>query len=114
MNRIGIDILGLSEIRWKAGGRLNSENTIIIYSGGDSHPRGVGVISSKVVAAVLIGYWAISDRVVVVKIRGRPSNICIIQAYAPTADNSEEDIIYFYDQLNQAKTKCKLQDSLVK
>ena len=61
MNRLGIDILGLSENRWKGGGRINSESTTIIYSGGDSHSRGVGAILNKGVAAALIGYWAISD-----------------------------------------------------
>ena len=49
----------------------------------------------------------------VVGIRGQPFNICIIQACAPTADSSEEDITYFYDELNQAKTQCKSQDILV-
>ena len=47
MNRLGIDILGLSEIGWKDGGRINSESTTIIYSGGDSHLLGVGVILIK-------------------------------------------------------------------
>ena len=113
MNRSGINILGLSEIRWKGAGRISSENTTIIYSGGDSHSRGVGVILNKGVAAALIRYWAKSDRVMVAKIRGQPFKICIIQAYAPTADSLEEDIIYFYDQLNQAKTQCKSQVILV-
>ena len=44
INHLGIDILGLSEIGWKGGGRSNSESTTIIYSGGDTHPRGVGAI----------------------------------------------------------------------
>ena len=67
----------------------------------------------KGVAAALIMHLAISDRVMVVKIRGQPFNICNIQAYAPKADSSEEDITFFYDQLNRAKTQCKSQDILV-
>ena len=67
MNRSGINILGLNEIRWKGGGRINSESTTIIYSGGDSHSRGEGVILNKGVTAALMGYWAISERVMVVK-----------------------------------------------
>ena len=88
MNRLRIDILGLIEIRWKGGGRINSENGTIIFSGRDCHSRGVGVILNKVVAAALIGYWSVSDRVMVVKIRGHIFSICIIQVYAPTADSS--------------------------
>ena len=80
MNRLAIEIVGLSEISWNGGDKINSENTTIIYSGGDSHSRRVGAILNKVVAAALIGYWAISERIMVVKIRGQPFNICIIQA----------------------------------
>ena len=61
------------------------------------------------VAAVLIGYWAIPGTVMVVKIRGQPLNMYIIQVYAPITDSSEDDIIYLYDQLNQAKSLCKSQ-----
>ena len=71
--------------RW---GRINSENGTIIYSERDCHSRGVGVIVNKVVAAALIRYWSVSDRVMVVKIRGHIFNIYIIQVYAPTADHS--------------------------
>ena len=113
MDRLQIDILGLSEIRWTGGGKITSENTTIIYSGGDSHLRGVGFILNKDVAAALIGYWALSDRVLLIKIKGRPFNVCIIQAYAPTADSSEEDIEDFYGQLDQAKKQCKSQDILI-
>jgi len=113
MDRLQIDILGLCEIRWTGGGKITSENTTIIYSGGDSHLRGVGFILTKDVAAALIGYWALSDRVLLIKIKGRPFNVCIIQAYAPTADSSEEDIEDFYGQLDQAKKQCKSQDILI-
>ena len=73
MDRLQIDILGLCEIRWTGGGKITSENTTIIYSGGDSHLRGVSFILTKDVAAALIGYWALSDRVLLIKIKGRPS-----------------------------------------
>ena len=103
--RLKSDILGLSEIRWKSAGKINSEDTTFVYSGGDSHSRGVGLILSKEVAAALIGYWAISDRILVAKIQGRPFNIYIIQIYVPTTDCSEQDIEYFYEQLDEAKKK---------
>ena len=38
--------------------------------------------------------------------------MCIIQGYAPKANNSVEDLAYFYDQLNEAKTQCKSQEIL--
>ena len=111
--RLKIDILGLSEVRWKGAGKINDEGTTFIYAGGDSHSRGVGLVLSKDVARALIGYWAISDRILVAKLQGRPFNICIIQVYAPTTECSEQDIEVFYEQLHQAKKQCKSQEILI-
>ena len=66
MTRFRIDTLGLSEIRLKGRGRINSENTTVIYSGVDCPSRGVGIMLKKVVAAAFIGNCATSYR----KIRG--------------------------------------------
>ena len=90
-----------------------SEVLTFIYAGRDCHSRGVGLVLSKEVARALIGYWAISDRILVAKIQGRPFNICIIQLYAPTTECSEQDVEVFYEQLHQAKKQCKSQEILI-
>ncbi len=104
-----IDILGLSEVRWKGAGKIKDEDTTFIYSGGDSHSRGVGLVLSKEVAGALLDCWAISDRILVAKIQGRPFSICIIQVYAPRTEFSEQDIEVVYEQFHQAKKQCKSQ-----
>ena len=48
-----------------------------------------------------------------IKIKGRPFNVCSIQAYASTVDSSEEDIEDFYGQVDQAKKQCKSQEILI-
>lgn len=47
------------------------------------------------VARSLEGYWAVSDRIIVAKVRAHPCNLCIIQIYAPTTDHSDEEIDRF-------------------
>jgi exonuclease III len=42
-----------------------------------------------------------------VKVKGNPFNISIIQAYAPTTDADDEEIEEFYDKLDQAYKQCK-------
>ena len=42
-----------------------------------------------------------------VRIRGTPFNICIIQVYAPTSDHEEEDVDHFYEEVNIAREQCK-------
>ena len=57
---------------------------------------------SKTVAGCIMGYWAVSDRVIVMKIKGHPFNVNIIQVYAPTQESTEEEVDKFYDQVAEA------------
>ena len=91
MDKMKLDALGLCEVRWIGVGRIKEGDKEIIYSGGDTHERGVGVLLKKNIAKSVLGYWAISDRVLIVKIKGSPFNINIIQVYAPTSACTEEE-----------------------
>ena len=46
----------------------------------------------------------------VVRLKGEPFEISLIQCYAPTADNNDDEIDRFYDQLNKAIKQCRSQD----
>ena len=60
-----------------------------------------------------MGYWTISDRVLLIKLKGHPSNISIIKVYATTAECHEEEINQFYDVLETAKEHCKSQEVVI-
>jgi hypothetical protein len=48
MNRLDIDILGISEMKWTGSGHLRSVNNTLMYSGHDTHRKnGVGIIITK-------------------------------------------------------------------
>ena len=47
----------------------------MIYSGGKEQKRGVGIIMRKEIVRSLIGYWAISERVIMIKLQGKPFNV---------------------------------------
>ncbi|XP_063585376.1 craniofacial development protein 2-like [Penaeus indicus] len=91
MNRLHINIMGISEMRWTGAGAISSENHKIIYSGGEQHERGVGIIADSKTSKALLGYWAVSDRILLARFKGSPMDISIIQAYAPTTKSSDED-----------------------
>ena len=55
------------------------------------------------------GFWKLSDRVILVKLDGRPCKISIIMVYAPTGDSNEEEWEEFYECLETAKLQCKAQ-----
>ena len=75
MGRLKIDVLGLSEVRWTGCGEVNYQGKKLIYSGGERHERGVGFVLSKDASACLEGYYAKSDRILLIKLKGRPINV---------------------------------------
>ena len=113
MERLNISILGLSEVRWEGAGRRKLRKHNIIYSGGDKIERRVGIILNEATSISIKGYWTISDRVLLVKLNGKPFDITIIQVYAPTSESIEEDIDFFYKDLGAAKNHCKSQDVVI-
>ena len=110
--RLSLDILGLSEVRWPGVSQLTVGNYELIYSGSELH-TGVGIMLRKETAKCLLGYWAVSDRVLMVKLRGSPFNISIVQVYAPTEDHSDQEIEIFYEQLNAARKQAGSQDIVI-
>ena len=54
-----------------------------------------------------------SDRILLVRIHGKPFNLSIIQVYAPTSASSEEEIEDFDSDLEDAYKKCGNQDIVI-
>ena len=67
----------------------------------------MGVLVEKRTARCIQGFYAVSDRVLLVRINGQPFNLNIIQVYAPTADSNETDIENFYQDIETAIQQCK-------
>uniref|UniRef100_A0A4W2H271 Endonuclease/exonuclease/phosphatase domain-containing protein n=1 Tax=Bos indicus x Bos taurus TaxID=30522 RepID=A0A4W2H271_BOBOX len=90
MARVNIDILGISELRWTGMGEFNSDDPYIYYCEQESLERnGVATMVNKRVQNVVLGCNLKNNRMISVHFQGRPFNITVIQAYAPTS-NSEE------------------------
>ena len=108
MDNMNFDVLGLCETRWTGNGNMVHEDHVLIYSGGEEHRNGIGILMKKSVNASLIGFWPISDRVMMAtKIKGQPFDINIIQAYAPTSDHSDDETEVFYEEMKQAMIYVK-------
>ena len=75
---------------------------VTVYSGGVKHENGVGIMMKREVEKLMIVYWPISDRVMIMKLHGQPFNINVIQVHAPNSDHPDSEIEEFYDQVNIA------------
>ncbi len=110
MERLKLNVLVLSEVRWKGAGSFSTDKYTIFYSGGDQHERGVGILVDNETSKSVKVFWAVSDRVLLVKLHGKPFNISFIQSYAPTADHDEDAVSNFYEEIDKAYKQCNSHD----
>ncbi|CAG4984092.1 unnamed protein product [Colias eurytheme] len=105
MNRMELDILGISDLRWYGSGTLKSGDATIYFSGSDDsrhHRCGVAVLLRTKMQSCVRNFLPLSDRVMLIQLYAKPFNINIIQTYAPTADKSDELNERFYSQIEEA------------
>ena len=85
MARVNIEILGISKLKWTGMGEFNSDDHYIYYCGEESPRRnGVAIIVNKRVQNAVLGCNLKIDRMISVRLQGKPFNITVIQVYAPT------------------------------
>ena len=102
MERVNIDILGISELRWTGmgGQEFNSDDHYIYWCGQKSLRRnGVAIIVNKRVQNAVLGCNLKNDRMISVHFQGKPFNIMVIQAYAPTSNTEAAEVEWFYEDL---------------
>ena len=85
MERVYIDILAISELKWKGMGEFNLDDHYIYYCGQESLRRnGIAIIVIKRVWNAVLGCNLKNERMISVHFQGKSFNIAIIQVYAPT------------------------------
>ena len=93
MARVNVNILGISELKWTGMGEFSSDDHYIYYCGQESLRRNeVAIIANKRVQNAVLGYNLKNDRMISVHFQGKPFNITVIQAYAPTSNAEEAEV----------------------
>ena len=81
-------------------GELNSDEHYIYYCGQESLRRNrVAIMVNKRVQNAVLGCNLKKDRMISGHFQGKPFNIMVIQAYAPTSNIEEAEVEQFYDDL---------------
>ena len=79
MARVNVDFLGISELKWTGMGEFNSDDHYIYYFGQESLRRnGVAIMVNKSVRNAVLGCNLKNDRMISVRIQGKPFNITVI------------------------------------
>ena len=96
MERVDIDILGISEVKWTGMGEFNSDDHYIYYCGQESLRRnGIAIMVNRRVQNAVLGCNLKNDRMISVHFQGKPFNITVIQVYAPTSNVEEAKLKSF-------------------
>ena len=100
MARVNVDIVGISEMKWTGMGEFNSDDHYIYYCGQESLRRnGVTIKVNKRVRNAVLGCNLKNNRRISVRFQGKPFNIMVIQAYAPTSNSEKAKVQWFYEDL---------------
>ena len=104
MVRLNVDILGISELRWTGMGEFNSDDYYIYYCGQESLRRnGVAIMVNKRVRNPVLGCNLTNDRMISVRLQGKPFNITVIQ---------EAEVKQFYEDLQDLSELTPKKDAL--
>ena len=81
-------------------GEFNSDDHYIYYCRQESLRRnGVAIMVNKRVRNAVLGCNLKNDRMISVRVQGKPFNITVIQVYAPTTNAEETEVEQFYEDL---------------
>ena len=80
MARVNIGILGISEQKWTGMGEFKSDDNYIYYCRQESLRRnGVAIVVNERVQNAVLGCNLKNDRMISVRLQGKPFNITVIQ-----------------------------------
>ena len=59
------------------------------------YEKGVGLLLDADMAKCVLGYWTVSERVLLVKLQGQPFNISVIVVYTPQQRAQKRRLMLF-------------------
>lgn len=103
LKHIKWDILGLSEVRREGEEQIVLSSGHLLHYRGDSSNGGVGFMVNKKHTKNILTIKSVSDRVIYLIYKvNEQIRLKIIQVYAPTGAHTDEEVEWFYDDVNTA------------
>jgi exonuclease III len=110
--RAEINILGLSEVRWKGQGYFRDEYRII-YSGGEKGQRGVAMILDRTIGERVSKIIQYSERLMLIRVKAEPLDLVLVQVYLPTSDSEDVEVEMLYEQIEELIKGEKATDQVI-
>ena len=116
MKKHSLNILGLSEFKWKKSGYCYFERYRFISVGGGKGENGVAIILDQEMARrVVFIEKENGDRLIKIEKEAKPRNLMIFQVNMPTTDSDDEEIEKMYEKIeNLIKVKKEKMINIVR
>ena len=93
MERVNVNILVISELRWTRMGEFNSDDHCIYSCGQESLRRnGVAIMVNKRIQNEVFGCNLKNNRMISVHFQAKLFNIMVIEVYVPTSNGEEAEV----------------------
>ena len=100
MERTGIELMGISEMRWTRMGHFMSDEYEVYYCGQETLRRnGMAFICTDEIQRCVMGFNPVSDRIATIRLQCKPVNMTVLQVYAPTSTAEDGDMEEFYEKV---------------
>ena len=114
MERNGLNILGLGEVRGEERGNYWSGKHRVIFSGGEKDgERGVAIILDAATGKRVKKVVQCNERMILVKIEAEPVDTVLIQVYMPTSASEEEEVDKVYEQIEELMVNESSKNNLI-
>ena len=110
------DIFGLSETKLQGNFTEAMPDGHLLFNSGVARGRkrsGVGFLVNKKLTNSVLEFKPITERLAYIKLRGRTSNILIIQCYFPTTQGTDEEVDELYAKLQEVIDSNPKRDQLI-
>ena len=91
----------------------NRGDSSLLWREDDLHHEGVVIIMKKGMEKYLMEWKPVNSRIIQARLKGRQTNLSIIQCYAPTNDSNDRDKEAFYEQLQATLENVHRRDLLL-
>ena len=93
MERIDVNLLGVSEMKWTGMGHFKSDKQEVYCCGQDAQRRnGVAFVCTDDIRRCVMGFNPARDRIATIRLPCKPVNMTVLQVYAPTTTAEEEEM----------------------
>ena len=112
--RVNINILGISELKWTGMVEFNSDDLYISYCGQESLRRNeLALIVNRRVWNAVLGCNLKKERMISVRIQGKPFSVMVIQDYTLMTNAEEAEVEQLYEDLQDLLELTWKKDVLV-